>query len=68
MAYNKSERPDSPMKRRGGRRRKKVCVFCGKENNETVSYTHLDVYKRQVFNRGHKNGRSTDQAGIAPQC
>ena len=32
MAYNKSERPDSPMKRRGGRRRKKVCVFCGKEN------------------------------------
>ena len=34
MAYNKSERPDSPMKRRGGRRRKKVCVICGKENNE----------------------------------
>ena len=24
MAYNKSERPDSPMKRRGGRRRKYV--------------------------------------------
>ena len=35
MAYNnRSERPDSPMKRRGGRRRKKDCVFCGKENNE----------------------------------
>ena len=32
MAYNRGERPDSPMKRRGGRRRKKVCVFCGKEN------------------------------------
>ena len=29
MAYNKSEKGDSPMKRRGGRRRKKVCVFCG---------------------------------------
>ena len=28
MAYNRGERPDSPMKRRGGRRRKKVCVFC----------------------------------------
>ena len=27
MAYNRGERPDSPMKRRGGRRRKKVCVF-----------------------------------------
>ena len=35
MAYNRGERPDSPMKRRGGRRRKKVCVFCGKENNES---------------------------------
>ena len=30
MAYNKGERSDSPMKRRnGGRRRRKVCVFCG---------------------------------------
>mgnify|MGYP004445238615 CR=1 FL=1 len=28
MAYNnRGERPDSPMKRRGGLRRKKVCVF-----------------------------------------
>ena len=27
MAYNKGERPESPMKRRGGRRRKKVCVI-----------------------------------------
>ena len=33
MAF-KNDRSDSPMKRRGGRRRKKVCVFCGKENNE----------------------------------
>ena len=34
MAFNK-DRGDAPMKRRGGmRRRKKVCVFCGKENNE----------------------------------
>lgn len=27
MPYNKSERPDSPMRRRGGRRRRKVCAF-----------------------------------------
>ena len=40
MAYNRGERPDSPMKRRGGRRRKKVCVFCGKENNE-IDYRKL---------------------------
>ncbi len=33
MAFNKSERPDAPARRRGGmRRRKKVCVFCGKDN------------------------------------
>ena len=35
MAYTKSDKGDAPMRRRGmGRRRKKVCVFCGKENNE----------------------------------
>ena len=36
MAYNnRGERPDSPMKRRGGRRRKKVCVFCTSRTNLT---------------------------------
>ena len=44
MAYNRGERPDSPMKRRGGRRRKKVCVFCGKENNE-ISYKDVNKLK-----------------------
>ena len=34
MAYEKAGKPDG-FKRRGPvRRRKKVCVFCGKENNE----------------------------------
>lgn len=29
MAFNKSERPDSPMRRRGGRRRKKsLRILC----------------------------------------
>ena len=41
MAFEKGNRPDSPMKRRGGRRRKKVCVFCGKENNE-ISYKDVN--------------------------
>ena len=44
MAYTKGDRADSPMKRRGGRRRKKVCVFCGKENNEDPpekNYWHM---------------------------
>lgn len=45
MAYNKAERPDSPMKRRGGRRRKKVCVFCG-ENNGVIDYKDAAKLKK----------------------
>ena len=51
MAYEKGNRPDSPMKRRGGRRRKKVCVFCGKENNE-INYKDANKLKRYVSERG----------------
>ncbi len=33
MAYDKAARPEGGFKRRNpGRRRKKVCVFCGKED------------------------------------
>ena len=40
MAYEKGSRPEGGFKRRGPvRRRKKVCVFCGK----AVSYTHLTL-------------------------
>lgn len=51
MAYEKGNRPDSSMKRRGGRRRKKVCVFCGKENNE-INYKDANKLKRYVSERG----------------
>jgi len=53
MAYAKSDRSDSPMKRRGGggRRRKKVCVFCGKDNNE-IDYKDVNKLKRYVSERG----------------
>ena len=51
MAYNRGERPDSPMKRRGGRRRKKVCVFCGKENNE-IDYKDVAKLRKFVSERG----------------
>ena len=51
MAYNRSDRSDSPMKRRGGRRRKKVCVFCGKENNE-INYKDTVKLKKYVSERG----------------
>ena len=51
MAYNnRSERPDSPMKRRGGRRRKKVCVFCGKDN--VIDYKDVNKLKRYISERG----------------
>lgn len=51
MPYNKSERPDSPMRRRGGRRRKKVCVFCASENN-VIDYKDTNKLKRYVSERG----------------
>ena len=51
MAYNRGERPDSPMKRRGGRRRKKVCVFCGEKNGE-IDYKDTNKLKRYVSERG----------------
>ena len=39
------------MRRREGRRRKKVCVFCGKENNE-IDYKDVNKLKRYVSERG----------------
>ena len=37
--------------RKAGRRRKKVCVFCGKENNE-IDYKDVNKLKRYVSERG----------------
>ena len=51
MAYTKNEKGDAPKMRRGGRRRKKVCVFCGKENNE-IDYKDVAKLKRYVSERG----------------
>ena len=50
MAYGR-DRGDSPMRRREGRRRKKVCDFCGKENNE-IDYKDVNKLKRYVSERG----------------
>ena len=52
MAYTKFDKGDAPMRRRGmGRRRKKVCVFCGKENND-INYKDVNKLKRYVSERG----------------
>lgn len=51
MAFNKTDRADSPMKRRGGmRRRKKVCVFCGKNN--VVDYKNVSQLEKYTSERG----------------
>ncbi len=51
MAYNRTDRADSPMKRRGGmRRRKKVCVFCGKDS--AIDYKDSNKLKRYVSEKG----------------
>jgi len=51
MAFNKTEKTDSPMRKKGGmRRRKKVCVFCGKEN--VIDYKDTAKLKKYVSERG----------------
>ena len=60
MAYNRAEKSDSPMKRRGGRRRKKVCVFCGKENNEdqidNKKDPHIDILQPSGMFQNKQDG------------
>ena len=51
MAFNKTEKTDSPMRKKGGmRRRKKVCVFCGKDN--VIDYKDTAKHKKYVSERG----------------
>ena len=52
MAFNKAaDREGAPMKRRPMHRRKKVCVFCGKENNE-IDYKDVAKLRKYVSERG----------------
>ncbi len=46
---NKSS--DVPMKKKLGRRRKKVCVFCG-DKNGVIDYKDVNKLKRYVSERG----------------
>ena len=50
MAFSK-ERSDAPMKRRGGRRRKKDCVYCA-DKNAVIDYKDVNKLKRYVSERG----------------
>ena len=49
MAFNRNERGDTP-RRRTMHRRKKVCVFCGKDNE--IDYKDVNKLKRYISERG----------------
>ena len=51
MSFDKANKTDSPMKRRTIRRRKKVCVFCAKENNQ-IDYKDVAKLRKYVSERG----------------
>ena len=51
MAYNKAERSgDAPARRRAPHRRKKVSVFCGKDN--VIDYKDVNKLRKYVSERG----------------
>lgn len=48
---NRGERPDGPMRRRPGlHRRKKVCMFCGKDN--VIDYKDANKLRKFVSESG----------------
>ena len=51
MAFDREKTSDSPMKRRGGRRRKKVCVYCA-DKNAVIDYKDVNKLKRYISERG----------------
>ena len=52
MAFNKTEKTDSPMRKKGGmRRRKKVCVFCA-EKATSIDYKDVAKLRKFVSERG----------------
>jgi ribosomal protein S18 len=51
MAFTKSDKSDAPVRRKGGmHRRKKVCVFCGKDN--VIDYKDTAKLKKFVSESG----------------
>ena len=49
MSNPREAKGDSPMKKRMGRRRKKVCVFCSDSANNVIDYK--DVNKLKILPR-----------------
>lgn len=51
MPNARETKGDSPMKKRMGRRRKKVCAFCS-DNSNVIDYKDVNKLKRYVSERG----------------
>ena len=51
MAYNK-EGGNSPARRRGPRRRKKVCAFCSDKEHNFIDYKDVAKLKKYMSERG----------------
>lgn len=60
MAFNRTERGDNP-RRRTMHRRKKVCVFCGKDN--VIDYKDVNKLKG-IFPREEKSYREELQGTV----
>ncbi len=50
MAYNNEGRSDAQRQHKGGHRRKKVCIFCGKDH--VIDYKDVATLKKFVSERG----------------
>ena len=51
MAFNK-EKGDAPQRRRGPRRRRKVCAFCSDKEHDFIDYKDTEKLKRFISERG----------------
>ena len=52
MAFDKGNRPEGGFKKRRPGRRKKVCVFCGNTENNTIDYKDVAKLRKYVSERG----------------
>jgi small subunit ribosomal protein S18 len=51
MAFNRENRSDAPFRKRGGfHRKRKVCVFCGKDN--VIDYKDVAKLRKYVSESG----------------
>ena len=50
MAAENNQKPEAPVRRKVVRRKRKVCIFCGKDN--VIDYKDVNKLKKFVSERG----------------